>query len=441
MNLNIGFLTERGWKVLLILLACCGLAALFVDPFLVALALSIGGFLFYDYKKAKRAVKRLKELVKFNSNSVRVVLVAGQSKIINLSCQATTELVVSLSFPLKEARIRPDQIRGGKYNLELLVSSELSGNYTADKIKAEVFGPYRLTKKEGNIPFDLSLKVLPRVMVVLVRATLFLLREGRGGAGEIPVPFKGPGTEYADTREYIPGDTLHHVDWKATARCGRLMVKEFFREAGQGAHVIYDIRAAGPVSQDKLATNFLNTCLGAAEQGYPLGVTVQDGEKVILHSVEQNPRKILKMAMGYVLESMKVDLEDIDILIDPFSSFEIKRFLNRMKEKKVKKVLEFEAKVIRNRLSEPYRFLAGLSRQMNEERQFLLISQLAGEIVDILQLIDEIRRRHQLIIIQPAEPWREAENLEKAYRWYERMKKIERILGRRKVQVVSRLGS
>jgi len=127
MNLNIGFLTERGWKVLLILLACCGLAALFVDPFLVALALSIGGFLFYDYKKAKRAVKRLKELVKFNSNSVRVVLVAGQSKIINLSCQATTELVVSLSFPLKEARIRPDQIRG-KYNLELLVSSELSGN-------------------------------------------------------------------------------------------------------------------------------------------------------------------------------------------------------------------------------------------------------------------------------------------------------------------------
>jgi len=73
MNLNIGFLTERGWKVLLILLACCGLAALFVDPFLVALALSIGGFLFYDYKKAKRAVKRLKELVKFNSNSVRVV--------------------------------------------------------------------------------------------------------------------------------------------------------------------------------------------------------------------------------------------------------------------------------------------------------------------------------------------------------------------------------
>jgi len=111
-----------------------------------------------------------------------------------------------------------------------------------------------------------------------------------------------------------------------------------------------------------------------------------------LHSVEQTPRKILKMAMGYVLESMKVDLEDIDILIDPFSSFEIKRFLNRMKEKKVKRVLEFEAKVIRNRLSEPYRFLAGLSRQMNEERQFLLISQLAGEIVDILQLIDEIRR-------------------------------------------------
>lgn len=107
-----------------------------------------------------------------------------------------------------------------------------------------------------------------------------------------------------------------------------------------------------------------------------------------------------------------------------------------VKEERVRKFLEFEAKVVEDRLAEPYKFLAQLSREMSEERQFLLISQLSDEIVDILQLADEIRRCHQLTIIQSTQPWREAENLEQAYRRYERMRKIEEILTQHKVLIV-----
>ncbi|MCD6406860.1 hypothetical protein J7L81_03195, partial [Candidatus Aerophobetes bacterium] len=73
-----------------------------------------------------------------------------------------------------------------------------------------------------------------------------------------------------------------------------------------------------------------------------------------------------------------------------------------------------------------------------ERKQFLLISELSGEPVEILQLVDEIKSCHLLTVIQPAEPWREAESLEKAYRWYERMRKIEELLARHRVQVVRR---
>jgi len=431
MKLSTKFLTERGFKAFLILLGCAGFAAFFIDPFLVALASGIGGFIFYDYKKAKDVAGKINDLVKLNSNTVKEVLVAGQSKTVKLSCQVNTDLPVSLNFSLKEAKLKPNQVKRGKHNLELFLSSELSGNYTADKIRAEIFGPYGLTEKEGGISFNLDLKVSPRVMVALIQAALFLLRGGREGAGEHPIPFKGPGTEYADTRAYVPGDVLHHIDWKATARYGKLMVKEFFLEAGQGAHIIYDTRAVGPISQDKLATSFLNTCLGATEQGYPVGITVHNGEKVLLHSTEESPRQILKMVMGYVLESMKVELEDIDILIDPFTSSRIKRFLNKVKEESVKQ----------DRLKEPYKFLAHISHKINEPRQFLLISQLSDEVVELLQLADEIQSRHQLTLIQPAEPWREAENLEKAYQWYERMCRIKDILARHKVRLVSRLSS
>ncbi|RLE06676.1 hypothetical protein DRJ00_09340, partial [Candidatus Aerophobetes bacterium] len=73
---------------------------------------------------------------------------------------------------------------------------------------------------------------------------------------------------------------------------------------------------------------------------------------------------------------------------------------------------------------------------MSEEKQFLLISQLSGEIVEILEFIDKIRGRHQLVIIQPTEPWKEAKDLEEAYSWYERQRTIQEILTRRGVRIV-----
>jgi len=430
------FLTERGIKVFLVTLGCAALAALFVDIFLVALTLVFTGFIFYDYTKVKKAAGNINQLVKIGSNPLKEVLIAGKEKTVNLSCQVTTDLPVILSSPFSQVRIKPNQLKKGEHALELLLSSDISGDYTTDRVKADVFGPHKLTRKKAGIFFNLELKVFPRVIVPLIQATLFLLRGGRGGAGEVPIPFKGPGMEYADTREYVPGDSLHHMDWKATARQGKLMVKEFFQEAGQGVHIIYDIRAKGPISQDKLATNFLNVCLGVAEQGYPVGVTVHNGKEVLLHCVEDSPHQVLKMAMGYVLQSMRIELEDIDVLIDPASSSQIRSFLSKVKEKRVRKFLEFEAKVLGERLAEPYKFLTKLSHKMSEEKQFLLISQLSGEIVEILEFMDKIRGRHQLVIIQPTEPWKEAKDLEEAYSWYERQRTIQEILTRRGVRIV-----
>jgi len=439
MRLNYRFFTERGLRVFLILPGLVGLAAFFRDIFLAILALGIGGFMLYDYRKTCQTVRKIDKLVKLSTDSLKEVLVAGQSRSLRLSCEVNTDLVVSLSSPLREVKIKPGRLQKGGYEVEFLFSSDLSGYYRLDKIKTQVIGPYGISRKNADISLNLEFRVFPRVMVALIRAALFLLREERGGEGDIPTRFKGPGTEYADTREYTPGDSLHYIDWKATARYGKLMVKEFFLEAGRGAHIIYDVRAAGPISQDKLATDFLNTCLGVVEQGYPVGVTVHDGDRVLLHSTDEPPRQVLKMAMGYVLESMEADLEDIDRLIDPLTSAQIRKFLRGVKEERIKRMLEFEAKVIQDKLGEPHRFLVRLSRQIDEPRHFLLISQLSGEIVEILQLTDEIRSRHQLTIIQPTQPWREAKSLEEAYRWYERIKKVEGLLTRQGVQLFSSL--
>ncbi|MBE0479283.1 hypothetical protein IBX65_09265, partial [Candidatus Aerophobetes bacterium] len=82
------------------------------------------------------------------------------------------------------------------------------------------------------------------------------------------------------------------------------------------------------------------------------------------------------------------------------------------------------------------RFLTGISERMDEQREFLLISQLSGEVVEFLEFADMIRRHHQLSLIQPTEPWREAKGLEQAYRWYERVKRMEEILTRHSVRLI-----
>jgi len=50
----------------------------------------------------------------------------------------------------------------------------------------------------------------------------------------------GISTEYASSREYVPGDDLRFVDWKATARTGKLIVKEFESQTSSSYLIIVD---------------------------------------------------------------------------------------------------------------------------------------------------------------------------------------------------------
>ncbi|MDR0366704.1 MAG: DUF58 domain-containing protein [Bifidobacteriaceae bacterium] len=42
--------------------------------------------------------------------------------------------------------------------------------------------------------------------------------------------FPGRGTDFEDLREYVPGDAMADIDWKATARAGRPLVRRYVAE-------------------------------------------------------------------------------------------------------------------------------------------------------------------------------------------------------------------
>ena len=49
-------------------------------------------------------------------------------------------------------------------------------------------------------------------------------------SGEYHSVFKGRGMEFAEVREYEPGDEIRSIDWNVTARLGRPYVKRFIEE-------------------------------------------------------------------------------------------------------------------------------------------------------------------------------------------------------------------
>lgn len=49
-------------------------------------------------------------------------------------------------------------------------------------------------------------------------------------SGEYLSVFKGHGMEFAEVREYVPGDEIRSIDWNVTARLGRPFIKRFVEE-------------------------------------------------------------------------------------------------------------------------------------------------------------------------------------------------------------------
>lgn len=59
-------------------------------------------------------------------------------------------------------------------------------------------------------------------------------------AGQHRSPRRGSSAEFAQHREYAPGDDLRHVDWRIFAKSQRLVVKEYVEESNLVAYIAVD---------------------------------------------------------------------------------------------------------------------------------------------------------------------------------------------------------
>ena len=120
---------------------------------------------------------------------------------------------------------------------------------------------------------------LARLASMSVRARVIV--EG-AFAGMHHNPHAGTSIEFAEHKEYAPGDDVRHIDWKAVGRVGRYYIKRFEDETEMRTFLLVDGSASmgykrGGVSKLEYAS-YLAAALGylLAQQGDPAGLIVFD---------------------------------------------------------------------------------------------------------------------------------------------------------------------
>jgi uncharacterized protein (DUF58 family) len=88
-------------------------------------------------------------------------------------------------------------------------------------------------------------------------------------------PYHGFSVEFAEHREYVPGDDLKHLDWKVYARTGRFYLKQYEEETNLACWLLVDASesmryGSGPTNRDgtPLLSKFDYASMAAAALTY-----------------------------------------------------------------------------------------------------------------------------------------------------------------------------
>lgn len=105
-------------------------------------------------------------------------------------------------------------------------------------------------------------------------------------------PFRGSSVEFAEHREYVPGDDMRFLDWKVYGKTDRLYIKRYEEETNLESHLVVDASASMAYTsrEDKGPSKFEYACWSAAALAY-LITQQQDGAGLILF--DEQVRKVV----------------------------------------------------------------------------------------------------------------------------------------------------
>jgi uncharacterized protein (DUF58 family) len=102
-----------------------------------------------------------------------------------------------------------------------------------------VLAPLGLAWRQHRVPLSHEVRVIPG-LAEMRRHRLLGLRDRHRRAGSRATRQRGEGRSFESLREYVRGDDPRSIDWKATARRGDLMVRQYEVERSQSLVLVLD---------------------------------------------------------------------------------------------------------------------------------------------------------------------------------------------------------
>jgi uncharacterized protein (DUF58 family) len=167
---------------------------------------------------------------------------------------------------------------GVEVNFTFAVTPLTRGRFQITSFSLTLTDPQRLFTAE--LPFEQPtwLETLPGIAQPLTPLSLYA-----GGSSilqKIPLGF-----DYAGIREYTPGDEDHRVEWKATARLRKLMVKEFHPETETNLQIL--INTGRTMHQQSYVGTRLDEAVAVAQLLAQATTTLEKGVGVYLYDENQ----------------------------------------------------------------------------------------------------------------------------------------------------------
>jgi uncharacterized protein (DUF58 family) len=143
-------------------------------------------------------------------------------------------------FQLRNFSLYADLKPGESRQLDYQLQPKERGEYVFHNINVFIKSPFRLLTRRSIIDAKTTVRVLPSYLA-LRQYTLQAASDHLAESGSKRIRKLGNSLEFEQIKEYVTGDDIRSLNWKATARKGgQLMVNTFTDEKSQQVYCLID---------------------------------------------------------------------------------------------------------------------------------------------------------------------------------------------------------
>ncbi len=210
---------------------------------------------------------------------------------------------------------------GARAELSFRLVAQAAGRVVLHGLAVTLSGPLGLFEVPLYFPNPLVIKVLPQAAARVPRAARAQtgVTVERSGASLVS---SGGGTELKEIRDMVPGDAFKQIAWKASARRGRLLVREVEQEVEETRYVVLDV--SGTMRGGALGARKLDHAIEAIAAharrglaaGDQVGLVTVDGRVLSHVPANDGAAQLLRIfeALLAATEVVDEDLTDADEL-------------------------------------------------------------------------------------------------------------------------------